>query len=389
MSTIRKAWPKFVASFTSIAHNANSTGASVRSRSFATRGRTHTRRRVYSTLWRQSFQEFCGQKRFYSQSFARQRQAFNYRRFQTSAGLLRRWAARPTAYYEAGALGGVVAGVVVYNSEEVPISGRRRFNIISPEYEASQGESVYKETMQQYASQILPPHHPKHRMVQRILDRLIPHSGLEGEQWEVHVIDSPEKNAFVIPGGKVFVFSGIMDVCKGEDGLAAVLGHEIAHNVAHHAAERLSRVIPLLAVAYVGSLALGIDAGLGSTIVDLAFLRPGSRSQESEADYIGLLMMAESCYDPEAAAALWARMEKEEQAAPPQFLSTHPSNHNRLQKIGDWMDEARRKQENSNCHGTAVFGKQRLLREFDRSIPLLTSFPADQFKSNMPSVARW
>ncbi|GAB7360251.1 hypothetical protein MBLNU230_g8011t1 [Neophaeotheca triangularis] len=308
--------------------------------------------------WRNLFQRHGQQQqRCYSPSQPNQRQAFNYRRFQASSSLLRRWAARPTAYYEAGAAGIVVAGFVVFNTEHVPVSHRRRFNIISPEYEASQGESLYKQTMQEYQQQILPANHPKHRMVQRVLDRLIPHSGLDGERWEVHVIDSPEKNAFVIPGGKVFVFSGIMDVCRGDDGMAAVLGHEIAHNVAHHSAERLSRVIPLLVLAYLGSFALGIDAGFGSTIVDLAFLRPGSRSQESEADYIGLLMMAESCYDPEAAAALWARMEKEEHAAPPQFLSTHPSNHNRLQKIGEWMDEAKAKQQDAECHGTAVFGE--------------------------------
>lgn len=128
-------------------------------------------------------------------------------------------------------------------------------------------------------------------MVQRVLDRLLPHSGLgtEDDQWEVHVIQDPQKNAFVIPGGKVFVFSGILDVCEGEGGLAAVLGHEIAHNVAHHAAERLSAVAVLLPIAIIGGLLLGFsDFGASQMIVDLAFLRPGGRKQESEADYIGL-----------------------------------------------------------------------------------------------------
>jgi len=164
------------------------------------------------------------------------------------------------------------------------------------------------------------------------------------------------KNAFVIPGGKVFVFSGILDVCQGDDGLAAVLGHEIAHNVAHHAAERMSQSGLFMGIAMLAAFALGIDPGLGNFFIDLAFLRPGSRSQESEADYIGLLMMAESCYDPEAAMGLWARMEKEEKGAPPQFLSTHPSNHNRLEKIRTWLPEAEGKRESGGCGITAGYG---------------------------------
>jgi len=99
----------------------------------------------------------------------------------------------------------------------------------------------------------------------------------------VHVIKDEQKNAFVIPGGKVFVFSGILDVCQGEPGLAAVLGHEIAHNVAHHSAERMSSYVVLMPIAMVGSFLLGIgDVGDVFTrmVVDLAFMRPGSRKQE-------------------------------------------------------------------------------------------------------------
>lgn len=139
--------------------------------------------------------------------------------------------------------------------------------------------------MQEYRGKILPPQHPHHRLVKKVLDRLIPHSGLPADQndWEVHVIQDEMKNAFVIPGGKVFVFSGILDVCQGENGLAAVLGHEIAHNVAHHSAERMSSYAALLPIAILATLALGLgDIGnvLSRTIVDLTFLRPGSRKQE-------------------------------------------------------------------------------------------------------------
>lgn len=168
------------------------------------------------------------------------------------------------------------------NAECTQVSGRRRFNIISEEYEQSSGAELYSQIMQQYGNQILSSIHPQHRMVQRVLDRLVPHSGLSDEKnkWEVHVIKDEQKNAFVIPGGKVFVFSGILDVCQGDDGLAAVLGHEIAHNVAHHAAERMSSSVTILPFAILAGLFLGVGDVLPRMAVDFAFMRPGSRSQE-------------------------------------------------------------------------------------------------------------
>ncbi|OMP85809.1 Mitochondrial metalloendopeptidase OMA1, partial [Diplodia seriata] len=216
------------------------------------------------------------------------------------------------------------------------VSGRRRFNVVSPEQEKSMSKEMYAQVLQEYHGQILPAWDRRVQMVQRVLDRLIPASGLDNEQWEVHVIDSPEMNAFVIPGGKVFVFSGILPICRNEDGLAAVLGHEIAHNVAHHSAERMSQSVFVLAAALAVDIFLGGTGGITRMLLDLTFLKPGSRSQESEADFIGLMMMAQSCFNPEEAAALWARMEEAEEVAVPQFISTHPSNHNRQQKILEW-----------------------------------------------------
>lgn len=306
-----------------------------------------------SIPWRAAFKKSWQQQ----QQRGYRRQAFNYQRFQASSSLLKRWAARPNFYYHVAGIGGSLGGIYIYNLEEVPVSHRRRFNIVSPSTEQQMGQQMYQQTMQEYGNKILPKWHPKSRMVQRVLDRLIPHSGLEGAEWEVHVIDDEMKNAFVVPGGKVFVFSAILDVCQGDDGLAAVLGHEIAHNVAHHAAERMSQSGIFTLLGFGLAAWFGIDPGIGNVFVDLAFLRPGSRSQESEADYIGLLMMAESCYDPEAAMGLWARMEKEEQGAPPQFLSTHPSNHNRLEKIRTWLPEAETKRESGGCGITAGYGE--------------------------------
>lgn len=293
----------------------------------------------------------------------------NYRRFQQTRGFFYAWAARPTFYYEVGGITAVVVGAYVYNLEEVPVSGRRRFNIISPETEVSMASSMYQQVLQEYQGRILPPHSKEYRQVQRVLNRLIPHSGLEGQSWEVQVIDDDQANAFVIPGGKVFVFRGILDVCGGDDGLAAVLGHEIAHNVAHHAAERMSQSAFAWPLMLLGAL-FGIDIGISQLFVNLVYSLPGSRSQEEEADYIGLLMMAESCYDPSAAVGLWGRMEKKEQTsggAPPQFLSTHPSSHNRQEKIRDWLPKAQDRLEQSDCGTTRRFvGDFKQVADFGR-----------------------
>ncbi|KAK5127847.1 hypothetical protein LTR85_004964 [Meristemomyces frigidus] len=295
------------------------------------------------------------QQRAFGQSTRKsqyRRQAFNYQTFQATQGYIKRWAARPTFFYEFGGITLVCGVFYVANLEQVPISGRYRFRVIPYSWEASTGKQMYAQTMQEFSSKIMPAYSREHRLVQRVLDRLVPHSGLQDEEWEIHVIDDPMKNAFVIPGGKVFVFRGIMDVTKGEDGMAAVLGHEIAHNVAHHAAERMNGGYVVMVPAMIVFALLGLDPNFGSMAVNLAFTLPGSRKQEAEADYIGLLMMAESCYDPTAALRLWAAMEEEEKAAPPQFLSTHPSNHNRLEKIREWLPKAEDKRAQSECANT-------------------------------------
>lgn len=145
-------------------------------------------------------------------------------------------------------------------------------------------------------------------------------------------------NAFVLPGGKVFVHSGIINVCRSEDALAAVLGHEIAHNTASHAAERLSAAwvgnltagsLFFLAGALPGLALFGLWNVVGGYYLqDLLFYLPMGRKQESEADYIGLMMMAEACYDPRAALGFWQRMHALQHVSgeeAPEMLSTHPS----------------------------------------------------------------
>jgi hypothetical protein len=166
-----------------------------------------------------------------------------YKRFGSPSGglsgLFFRWAARPTFYRDVGLITVGTGGFYVYNLEEVPVSGRRRFNIISPGMEESMGKATVDQVKEQYKGQFLSDRDPRVIQVKKVLKRLLPFAegeGLRGMNWEVHVIDSPEQNAFVAPGGKVFVFTGILPLCRDENGIAAVLGHEIAHVVAHHTA---------------------------------------------------------------------------------------------------------------------------------------------------------
>jgi predicted Zn-dependent protease len=206
--------------------------------------------------------------------------------------------------------------------------------------------------LQKCREYLLPVNSEEHLMVQRVLERLIPHSGLESEEWKVHVIADGQVNAFVIPGGKVFVQTGMLGICKGDDELAAVLGHEIAHNVAHHVGESISKSFGWILLACGISFAANIDLQIGRLLAKYIFELPNSRAQESEADFIGLMIMAQSCYPPEAAIRLWGRMKEEEQnsgRATPEFFSTHPSDHSRILRLQEWLPEAQQKLHDSEC----------------------------------------
>lgn len=256
---------------------------------------------------------------------------------------------------------GAGSGVVyMYNVEPVPITGRRRFNILSPETEKQIMGAGYEQTIQELRGKILPAEHPYTRMVANVVERLLPSvKELAGDEWRVHVVDDPQqKNAFVMPGGKVFVFTGLLPICQDEDGLAVVLGHEIAHNVAHHAAERLSHSVFLWPFIIAATILFDVSGGTVQFFTDLIFSLPNSRTHEVEADHIGLLMMAQSCFNPEAAISFWERMHKAQQGAPPQFISTHPSDYSRIKAIRLWLPEAQDKYQQSECGLTSGYSRQ-------------------------------
>jgi predicted Zn-dependent protease len=168
-------------------------------------------------------------------------------------------------------------------------------------------------------------------------------------KWEFNLIESEEINAWAMPGGKVVVYSGILPIAKDETGLAVIMGHEIGHIVAGHGNERMSHGLAV----QMGGIAL--SAALSSqpqatrelfmtafgTGTQVGFMLPYSRLHEREADHLGLIFMAMAGYDPRSAVDFWERMtnKKEGSSSPPEFLSTHPSDQNRIQNIQELIPQ--------------------------------------------------
>lgn len=173
-------------------------------------------------------------------------------------------------------------------------------------------------------------------------------------RWEFNLVKDEAVNAFAMPGGKVVFFTGIMPIATGggagEDGVAVVMAHEVAHALADHGAQRISAAQLQQLGGVAGSIALSGKSeqtqqifaqayGLGTTV---GVMLPFSRSHETEADRIGLTLMAIAGYNPEEAADLWRRMQQESGGqAPPEFLSTHPSTQTRINNLEKWAPEAK------------------------------------------------
>jgi metalloendopeptidase OMA1, mitochondrial len=219
--------------------------------------------------------------------------------------------------------------------EEVGPGGRRQPSALSPRQELAVGRRAFQQVMNEYRARLLPQHSPEVARTQVIAARLIRAAEIEPLQreillrvqgyrfeWEVNVIQERQVNAFCLPAGKIFLFTGILEVAGGrEDYLATVLSHEIAHALAHHASERVARE----------------QSGEG-VLRSLSY----SRMQESEADHIGVFLMAFAGYDPHQAVRFWERMERVTDASgrTPEMLSDHPTSERRIRDLRKWAPEA-------------------------------------------------
>lgn len=228
--------------------------------------------------------------------------------------------------------------------QNVPITGRTQLQLISPREEVSMGLSAYQEVLKK---ETLSTDQALNEKVARVGRRIAVASGRSDFQWEFKVVeDNKQANAFCLPGGKVVVYTGIMPFAHDEAGLAAVIGHEVAHAIARHGAERVSQQLILEGVTAAAVMATqdqsraNLYAGLLGAGATLGIMLPYSRLHESEADRMGLILMAKAGYDPHAALDLWRRMAAANKNRPLEFLSTHPAETTRIEKIEQWIPEA-------------------------------------------------
>jgi predicted Zn-dependent protease len=230
-----------------------------------------------------------------------------------------------------------------------PLSGRGSYFAFGVEEDTPLGDAAFEEVL---ATERVVRTGPDAQMVDRVMNRLVDacqETGWDpGFQWEVVLLDSPQTvNAFCLPGGKMAVYTGILPVCQTETGLAVVMGHEIAHALARHGAERVSQEQLKGALFELGGeikpeWKQWIEAGRLS--VDVLVSLPWGRKQELEADEFGLYMMAMAGYDPSESVRFWQRMQQMTGGGGgtmvDQWLSTHPSNADRIQQLKDLLPKA-------------------------------------------------
>lgn len=252
----------------------------------------------------------------------------------------------------------LILALLVWGScSKVPVTGRRQFNVVGTDQIASMVDSQYRETLQ--TSTILPDSDPRTQQVRscgrriaQAVEKFLNENGMQDRvkefAWEFNVADDPTVNAWCMPGGKVLFYTGILPLTQDENGMAVVMGHEVAHAVARHGNERMSQGI----LAQGAGMTLDIltsqnpglarnllmqSVGIGSQLGMLAY----SRSHETEADKMGLIFMSMAGYDPRTAPGFWERMSAGSNGqAPPELLSTHPSDERRISDLNAYMPEA-------------------------------------------------
>ncbi|WP_066621864.1 M48 family metallopeptidase [Rufibacter roseus] len=251
-----------------------------------------------------------------------------------------------------------LAVLVTVGCSTVPITGRRQVSLVSDQEVMQMSLQAYREMMSQSK---LSNNAQQTAMVKRVGQRIqqavetyMRQQGasdqLAGYQWEFNLIDDPkQQNAFAMAGGKTAVYTGLLPITQDETGLAVVMGHEIAHVIAKHVNERISQQM----LAEAGGGVIGAATGQGgatSQVVNVAYgigagvgMMKFGRTQESEADRLGLIFMAMAGYNPEAALTFWKRMDAASGwQSQPEILSTHPSNQTRIADIQKHLPEAKK-----------------------------------------------
>jgi len=240
--------------------------------------------------------------------------------------------------------------------QSAPITGRQQFLPFPISVENSIGESAWVDTLSQaQADGSLVTSGPRQARVQTIGAAIAEaakrnpdtHDVAVSYDWQFALIASDQVNAWALPGGKCAVYTGLMNVAQGDDQLAAVMGHEVAHALARHSGERMAQTSVVTLGLTAAQLLSGemtdedralllASLGIAGQVTVMKF----SRDHESEADHIGLLLAADAGYDPRAAVTLWENMAAQGGERPPELLSTHPSEATRIKRLQELMPEA-------------------------------------------------
>ncbi|TID28449.1 hypothetical protein CANINC_002444 [Pichia inconspicua] len=317
-----------------------------------------------------------------------------YQGYQNRANIFQLWQnlnyKQKRIFYWGAGLFGVF---IVSHIEEAPVTKRRRLMITADWVENLFTKMSYRQVMSQFGNFMLPESHPISRKVRKVMIRLIsaahdyvdPETGerinlftvlgksdIPLDQWKFYVIDDirmgqPSPNAFVIGGGQVFIFKSILPICEDEDGLATVLGHELGHLLADHMGEKLT-LSPFLITLNLVLFSIFGTTQPGDILVNAILSNSFSREMETEADYIGLMVMSRACFNPTQAPKLWKNMKLVEQrqgGSPPELLSTHPSSDRRFRNLSEWMPKAQNVYSNSGCgYANDSFGSFQNLMNF-------------------------
>src|SRR5574340_44751 len=221
-----------------------------------------------------------------------------------------------------------------------PISGRTQLVLVSEEQAQSSSAQAYAQTLSEAQKKgKLSADAALNSRVRNITTRLISQAEImyppsRDWKWSVAVIDEPTLNAWCMPGGKMAIYTGIINKLKlSDDEIAQIMGHEISHALLGHGRERMSRAIAMQGGMTLGSILVGQDLSVLSPVADIALTLPNSRENESEADRYGIELAARAGYNPHAAITLWQKMGQATGNGPPQFLSTHPAPANRMQAL--------------------------------------------------------
>ncbi len=228
---------------------------------------------------------------------------------------------------------------------KTPYTNRKQMVMFSPQQELQMG---YQSAQQILKTERISSDRRINALVQRVGQRIARAAAQPGYKWQFFVIEKDMLNAFCLPGGKVFVYTGLFKAVQNEDQLAVVMGHEIAHAIARHGAERMSMIQLGRMGKEIASKTLG--GGKYSQVINQAYgagetygmVLPFSRKFEYEADEIGLYLMTKAKYNPREAVKFWDNMRRLKQGSrnPPEFLSTHPADTNRIKKIQSLIPKA-------------------------------------------------